>query len=58
MDVVKFLVEHGADVHLRSEHDKGGNAMWLAQSVQGSDSPVSLFLQSIGAISVEPDPEL
>lgn len=58
VDVVKYLVQKGADIHERSRNGTGGNAMYYAQSVQGPDSPVALFLESIGASSVEPDSEL
>jgi len=58
VDVVKFLVEQGADIRLRSKNGTGGNAMFYAQAEQGSEAPVVLFLQSLGARSVEPDAEL
>lgn len=58
VNVVKFLVEQGADIHERSKDGTGGNAMFYAKKVQGSDAPVVLFLQSLGAFCVEPDGEL
>lgn len=58
VDVVRFLVEQGADIHLRSKNGTGGSVMFYAKMVQGPNSPVVLLLERLGAISVEPDPEL
>jgi prolyl 4-hydroxylase len=58
MDVVRYLVDKGADLNERSFYGTGGNALFYASQHHGTESAVYQFLQSMGAISMEPDPEL
>jgi prolyl 4-hydroxylase len=58
IDIVKYLVEQGADIKERAQHGTGGNAIFYAFHHQGQKSAVYQFLESLGVASVEPDPEL
>jgi prolyl 4-hydroxylase len=54
LDVVRLLVEHGADVNAVT-HGKGGSALWWAKQQHSSDHPVVAFLESMGALEVGPE---
>lgn len=54
-EVVKLLVEHGADYNVRTNQGTGGTPLWLAESKHGKYHPVTNFLQSLGAMKIEPD---
>mmetsp|Transcript_13189 Transcript_13189/g.20052 ORF Transcript_13189/g.20052 Transcript_13189/m.20052 type:complete len:452 (+) Transcript_13189:983-2338(+) len=54
-EVVKLLVEHGADYNIRTNQGKGGTPLWLAVNSHGEDHLVAKFLQSLGAMKVGPD---
>jgi hypothetical protein len=58
VDVVRYLVESGADINERSHNGTGGNALFYAWNHNGENHPVYLYLESLGAVKIEPDPEL
>ncbi|KAG7374848.1 ankyrin repeat domain protein [Nitzschia inconspicua] len=55
MDVVRYLVERGADIHERSHYGTGGNALFYSIDQHGQHHPVTEYLKSLGAISVGPE---
>ena len=55
LDVVKYLVENGADVNKRTNNGTGGSVMWWAKQNLDEDHPVIEFLEGIGALEIGPD---
>ena len=53
LDVVKYLVDNGADVNKTTNN--GGSALWWAKQNLDEDHPVIEFLESIGATEIGPD---
>jgi len=54
LDVVKYLVENGADVNATTGSD-GGTALYYARRVLEENHPVISFLESLGALDTGPD---
>jgi len=54
LDVVKYLVEAGADVNAQTG-DTGGTALYYAKQRFEADHPVVTFLESLGALEIGPD---
>lgn len=54
MEVVKYLVDNGADVNDRAG-ESGGTALWWAKRELGSDHPVIALLEGLGALEIGPD---
>jgi Ankyrin repeats (3 copies) len=54
LDVVKLLVENGADLSARTAGD-GGTALWWAKQTHPEDHPVVQFLEEIGALDIGPE---
>jgi prolyl 4-hydroxylase len=54
LEVVKLLVENGADVNLRT-YGKGGTVLWWAKQALDEDHPVVQFLESMGALEAGPE---
>lgn len=54
LDVVKLLVENGADLSARTAGD-GGTALWLAKQTFEADHPVVQFLEELGALDIGPE---
>jgi ankyrin repeat protein len=50
LDVVKYLVELGADVNSRTRNHDGATVLWWAATYIGDDHPVVEFLKSRGAV--------
>ena len=53
IDVVKYLVENGAD--LNDITGTGGTALYLAKKQLEPDNPVISYLESLGALEIGPD---
>jgi prolyl 4-hydroxylase len=53
IDVVKLLVEQGADVDMKTANGQGGTALWWAKRTL--DDPIVEFLESIGALEAGPE---
>lgn len=53
LDVVKYLVENGADVNGTTSN--GASTLWWAKQTHGSDHEVVKFLEEMGAIDVGPE---
>jgi ankyrin repeat protein len=54
LEVVKYLVEQGADLNVKTG-GKGGSALWWAKQKLEEDHPVIAFLESYGALEIGPD---
>lgn len=54
IDIVKYLVENGADVNVTTG-GSGASALWWAKSRFEDDHPVIAFLEELGAIETGPD---
>ena len=54
LDAVKYLVEQGADINVKTAGD-GGSALWWAKQRLEDDHPVIGFLESVGALAIGPD---
>ena len=54
LEVVKYLVENGADVNALTDRD-GSSALWWAKQVFEEGHPVIEFLESVGGLEVGPD---
>jgi ankyrin repeat protein len=55
VDVVRYLVERGADIHERSHYGAGGSALFYAIDNHGQHHPVTQYLKSLGATSIGPE---
>lgn len=55
VDVVKYLHSQGADVNARVKDGLGGSPLYYAHKIHGADHPVSLFLESVGGVNIEPE---
>jgi ankyrin repeat protein len=54
LDVVKYLVENGADVNAKT-NNAGGTPLWWAKKSLEENDPVISFLESIGALEIGPE---
>lgn len=54
MEVVKYLVDQGADVNALTK-GTGATALWWAKHEHGEDHPVIEFLESMGALESGPE---
>jgi prolyl 4-hydroxylase len=54
LDVVKYLVENGADINAKT-HGSGGTALFYAKQQLDDEHPVVTFLESMGALEIGPD---
>lgn len=55
MDVVKLLVENGADLNEKTGHGAGGTALYWAKKKLEPENPVIAYLESLGALESGPD---
>ena len=55
VEVVRFLIEQGADYNAKTNNDNGGTALWWANKNYSPDHPMIEFLQSIGAADIGPE---
>ena len=56
IEVLKFLVEHGADVNERTNEGAGGTPLFWAEQMLPKDSEAVLFLKAKGAKNIPPTP--
>jgi prolyl 4-hydroxylase len=54
LEAVKLLVEHGAELDVKT-YGRGGTALWWAKQTHEEDHPVIEFLESIGALDAGPE---
>jgi len=54
-EVVKLLIDHGANKNARTSGGLGGTPLWLAEQQHGPSHPLVKFLRSIGADSIGPE---
>eukprot|EP00571_Detonula_confervacea_P012213 CAMPEP_0172297392 /NCGR_PEP_ID=MMETSP1058-20130122/432_1 /TAXON_ID=83371 /ORGANISM="Detonula confervacea, Strain CCMP 353" /LENGTH=525 /DNA_ID=CAMNT_0013006541 /DNA_START=229 /DNA_END=1809 /DNA_ORIENTATION=+ len=54
-DVVKLLVDRGANLNQRTREGKGETPLYWSIQENGADHPVSQLLVSLGALSIGPD---
>ncbi|KAL3910851.1 MAG: hypothetical protein SGILL_007525 [Bacillariaceae sp.] len=54
LDVVKYLVDSGADVNAMTGTG-GGTPLYIAKTHLEEDNPIIAFLESLGALDVGPD---
>jgi hypothetical protein len=57
LDVVKFLVRHGADVNTISNFGRGFSPLRIAKMYLDPNHPLLKYFLSMGAVDREPDPE-
>jgi len=55
LEVVRYLVENGADVNARTGNEKGGTALYYAKQKFDDEHPVVAFLEELGALEIGPD---
>lgn len=55
LEVIKFLVENGADVNVRTRHGAGESSLWWAKQQHGADSPIVTYLEGVGADELGPE---
>jgi prolyl 4-hydroxylase len=55
VEVVKLLVEKGANINERTNEGKGETPLYWSIVENGEDHPVSQFLMELGALNVGPD---
>jgi prolyl 4-hydroxylase len=53
LEVVKLLIDHGADVNAKT--NAGQSGLSLAKEIHGEGHPIIEFLESLGAIEAGPD---
>jgi prolyl 4-hydroxylase len=54
IEVVRLLVEHGADFNAKT-YGNGGSALWWAKQQHTPDHPIVTFLESLGAVEIGPE---
>jgi len=54
-EVVKLLVEHGADVNIRTHGGHGATPLYIAEHNNGGFHPVVRYLKSLGALNLGPE---
>lgn len=54
-EVVKLLVERGANINERTKEGKGETALYWSIKENGEDHPVSQLLMELGALNIGPD---
>jgi hypothetical protein len=55
VEVVKYLIENGADVNMKTGHGAGGTALYWAKQKLEPGNPVIEYLESLGAMDAGPD---
>jgi len=54
-DVVKLLVDRGADINQRTKEGAGGTPLYFSIQDNGENHPVSQLLLSLGGLNIGPD---
>ncbi|KAL3810428.1 hypothetical protein ACHAXA_005636 [Cyclostephanos tholiformis] len=55
LECVKFLIKSGLDKDERTHMGVGGTPLWWARKTHGHKHPVSIYLESLGALDISPD---
>uniref|UniRef100_A0A6U5I3U4 Uncharacterized protein n=1 Tax=Corethron hystrix TaxID=216773 RepID=A0A6U5I3U4_9STRA len=55
LEVLEVLVAEGIDINLRSNFERGGSAVYLAQTFNGENHPTVEYLKAVGGEFLEPD---
>lgn len=55
VEVVKYLIENGADFDSRTFNGTGETPLWWAKKTHGADHPVVSFLEGLGATEAGPE---
>ena len=56
MEVVKYLIEQGAEVNARTGHKgEGGTPLWWAKQVHDEEHEIVMFLTDVGALDMGPE---
>ena len=55
VDVVKYLVDNGADLNSKTGGKNGATALWWAKQRLGDDHPVVMLMEELGALEIGPD---
>lgn len=54
-EVISLLVGFGSDINERTNHGAGGSPLYYAKQMKGSNHPVVHFMESLGALEIEPE---
>ena len=57
IDIAKYLLDQGAQINQRTHDGTGGTPLHFAVEIHGENSGVAMFLESVGAINIAPDPD-
>jgi len=55
LDVVDFLLAHGAEINAVTNEGKGYSPLHLAETFHGLESEIYTFLEDLGALKVGPE---
>ena len=55
IEVLKYLIEKGLDMNLRTHDGTGGSPLWWAKKYHEKDSDVVKFLEAMGAKDIAPN---
>jgi prolyl 4-hydroxylase len=55
VDVVKLLIDHGADYNAHTHKEEGGTALWWAKQLLEEKHPIIEFLESLDALEAGPE---
>lgn len=57
MEIIKILLDHGADIDARTEWGEGHSVLRVAMQFHEQDSGIVKFLEQKGAQSIIPYPD-
>lgn len=56
VDVIKYLLQEGAQVNERANHEEGGSPLWWAERKGKQNAKAVALLKEYGAVSLAPIP--